>query len=726
MPFVLFRKRLRFCALLFALSLLPVISSAYEGDLVYSQLPLDAVLREVAITNPRILEAVKVYDSVKEELKSAKSGYRPNLSTSMSVGQEVTDGASYNNVRKDLTASTASLYAKQNIFNGFGTDNFVDETKARAMSAAYQALDTANTVFEETIEAYLNVLKEQALLNLEEKNVYIQAQILDQIKQKTESGFGRQSDLLNAQARLALARANFISQQQNLKQAAVRLHKYLGRFADPRQLEEPEMNFEFPDNVEEVVDIAFNNYPALEVARYNVVAKKYTMKRTGSRYFPTLDAELRADYSNNTGGDEGDSTSYSAMLKMNYDIYDGGKRSADRSKNYADILKENERSYIERRNLNEAVRLAWNIKIAEDKKFSYLKENEDLSEKTMDAFKEEYQLGRRTLLELLDMENQLEAAKKALEESRFATMLSYFRVMHVTGMLLYEYETNLYKAVDINKRKFDLNLLNKYGNINDNRDADNVKDSADQCDNSIFNSDTDTFGCANDENVSVGYLKPQKVEPYIKPKGQESLGGEQQQGLGDPQTGGLGEPQSLGEPQGLGEPQSLGEPQPSDSLGEPQKTPDAPAADEVKPEPEAKAAEPEKAQSGGVMKIDKGTADQSFNFSNIQFELNSSRLTTKSAKMLDKIAEELKNAGDFTLDIVGHTDNSGRASFNLKLSAERAQSVYDRLAEAGVPAEKMKAYGRGEAEPLYSNKYRSGRIKNRRIEFKLHRIKQQE
>ncbi len=73
------------------------------------------------------------------------------------------------------------------------------------------------------------------------------------------------------------------------------------------------------------------------------------------------------------------------------------------------------------------MRLAWNIKAAEEKKYSFLNEYVELNTQTLAAFKEEYQLGRRTLLELLDMENEYQRAHKALVESKFSMLASHYR-----------------------------------------------------------------------------------------------------------------------------------------------------------------------------------------------------------------------------------------------------------------------------------------------------------
>jgi len=636
---------------------------------------IDDLLNEVVNTHPEILEAFQVLEGLKYELEAAKSGKRPNMGVEMSVGREYTNGVDTNNESRNMNSSSAGVYARQNIYDGKRTDSYVEEVRARKMAAAYEFLNVANDVFIAATEAYIGVLKERELLKLYMENVYTQAQILAQIKEKTEAGFGRKSDLINSQSRLSLARANVVSQQQNLKQAMVRLHKHLGRYVHPDQLVIPSRKYKFPHDLGTLVNFSLAKYPAIQVAKYNVLVKKYTLQRTEALYMPKVDAEVRADYKNNTGGDEGDTKSASAMIYFNYDIYDGGSRSNTKKKNYTEILKENERGYIERRNLTESVRLAYNIMESEEVKKKFLEEHLKLTGKTLDAFKEEYQLGRRTLVELLDMENEFQSAKEAKVESRFSAMVARYRVLYVTSILIYEYKTDLIKKAGVADNTFKIDMLKKSPELDDNRDLDIVKDEYDQCDNSLFDDDNTITGCQDFDDVKLGYNVPKVVDPYIKPK-QSSL---ELDTLGDAET--LGEPESLGEPEAI-----------------------VPVV--VKKEP-------------AVMKIKKGSSVQTFNFSNILFELNSARLTRSSYKLIDEIAKELKKINNYKLEIVGYTDTSGRAAFNKKLSGKRAESVYKRLVALGVPAKNMTTYGKGEKEPMYSNATRAGRKLNRRIEFKL-------
>jgi len=675
-----------------------LVGGAFAKELADTeQIPLSNILRELVQSNPEIRESIEVYEGVKEEIEFAKSGYRPSIGVELSGGQQVTDGVASDEERRDLTASTAGIYARQNLFRGKGTEHHLGETKARKLAAAYEVLNVANRVFTDTVEAYVGVLQERELLALAEENVYTQAQILDQIKVKTENGFGRKSDLFNAQSRLALARANVISQQQNLKQAAVRFHRQFGRYVDPKAMVRPKAEYKIPDIMEEFIELALKNYPAIDVAKYNIVTRKYTMKRTESQFYPTLDAELRADYRNNTGGDEGDTKSYSAMLYLNYEFYDGGKRSAEKKKNYRQILKENERLYIERRNLIEAVKLAWNIKLSEDSKNEFVSEHVNLSLKTLEAFKEEYQLGRRTLLELLDMENEHQESKKALVQSDYASLTAYYRLLGTSSILISEYETELYDRVDLQKRDLGLDTLDNYVNIETDRDLDKWEDTLDQCDNSMVNTETNSYGCGGADRIDVGYQRPKALTPYIKPKEEDSLGDDEELALGGDE---LEEAESLGEAETVAE------------------VKDAETTPMGGPEEGLAVTE--------VLDFDKGADEHSFNFEDIKFSLNSSRLTGNSKRLVKKIGEDLLKLDSFKLDIIGHTDTSGRADFNLKLSRQRAEAVYAYLAKMGVEPGFMTAYGKGEGEPLYSNSTRAGRKKNRRIEFKIQQVNQKE
>ncbi|MDX1824589.1 MAG: OmpA family protein [Thiohalomonadales bacterium] len=111
--------------------------------------------------------------------------------------------------------------------------------------------------------------------------------------------------------------------------------------------------------------------------------------------------------------------------------------------------------------------------------------------------------------------------------------------------------------------------------------------------------------------------------------------------------------------------------------------------------------------------------NQTISFNNIGFELNSSKITASSRPALDKLATSLKAQTDFNVEIAGHTDSTGSAEYNQKLSEARAKSVRQYLIDQGVDANRLTSKGYGELEPVASNDTASGRAMNRRVEFRV-------
>ncbi len=494
------------------------ISAVASENEMLDTMSLDEILKDIIETNPDIIAARDNYRSVVEELSIAKSGYYPKIGAEASIGPEVTDGVDTNDEREDYIASRALIYLRQNLFKGGETKAFVAETDARILAAAYEVITVANRVFLETVEAYVNVLKTRELLSFSKQNVLTQEQILSQVKERTTAGFTRVSDLTNSKARLALARGNLISAQQDLNQAVVKFHRQFGRVLQPEQFVMPEPAFQFPDTVEKTTDFAFRNHPALEVAKFNIHARKSAYERTKGAYWPSLDLELKAQYSNDVNGDNGDTTQASALLKLSYLFCDGGIRSGEKGQKYHSLLEEYQIAYTERRNVNQAVRLAWNIDQAEKVKKEFLNDHLTLSADTLAAFKDEYHLGRRTLLDLLNMENEYNSAEIANAESKYTDLTAYYRIAQATGVLIHEFDTGLLEEMNLPTEKpYDLAEYEKEI-LDPNRDIDTVVDVCDQCDNSAKDAKVLPYGCIGEMVSPIGYTEPTNISPYILPK----------------------------------------------------------------------------------------------------------------------------------------------------------------------------------------------------------------
>jgi outer membrane protein OmpA-like peptidoglycan-associated protein len=105
--------------------------------------------------------------------------------------------------------------------------------------------------------------------------------------------------------------------------------------------------------------------------------------------------------------------------------------------------------------------------------------------------------------------------------------------------------------------------------------------------------------------------------------------------------------------------------------------------------------------------------------SGIEFETGKAKIRKTSFPLLDKIAETFVENSNYMIEVQGHTDNTGKAETNKKLSQKRADAVKDYLVNKGVAAERLTAVGYGPEVPIADNSTKEGRAKNRRVEFNI-------
>jgi len=114
-----------------------------------------------------------------------------------------------------------------------------------------------------------------------------------------------------------------------------------------------------------------------------------------------------------------------------------------------------------------------------------------------------------------------------------------------------------------------------------------------------------------------------------------------------------------------------------------------------------------------------GAESRTLRFEYVNFETGSDKLTSASQYELGFLVDAMKKYPGMTIELAGHTDNTGDAETNLALSAQRAKAVYDLLVEKGVAPERMRAVGYGQSRPVDTNDTEEGRAKNRRTEFRI-------
>jgi len=120
---------------------------------------------------------------------------------------------------------------------------------------------------------------------------------------------------------------------------------------------------------------------------------------------------------------------------------------------------------------------------------------------------------------------------------------------------------------------------------------------------------------------------------------------------------------------------------------------------------------------GGVKYYDRVMQDGKIIANGIRFDTGKSTLKPESMGVINEIYDLMEKNPDLNFSVEGHTDNVGDDASNLKLSADRAETVMNTLVDMGISADRLSSKGLGESMPMDDNNYPEGRANNRRVEF---------
>lgn len=374
-----------------------------------------------------------------EEVKVAKGGYLPTVDLLAGYGREQTDSPSTralgNHNKETLNYSTSELRLRQMLFDGFNTPNEVARTKSVVNSRAYYIQGTAESLALRTVEVYLDVLKRREMVALAQNNLQAHQRINDQIGLRSQRGVGSTADLDQSEARLALAENNLYTEQVNLADAEANFFSAVGRMPD--ELEKPgtiqgEMPADLPTARQGVID----NNPYLKSAQADVQSAEKQYEVAKAPFYPRFDAELATTADNDTQGDEGHYNTWRAAVVMNYNLFNGMR---DKARLQAAAHQINQSMDIRNnalRVLNENLALAWDAMENARKQTPKARDYADYTSRVREAYQQQFSLGQRTLLDLLDSENELFTANRRYTEVRYTEEFSMYRVISAMGDLL--------------------------------------------------------------------------------------------------------------------------------------------------------------------------------------------------------------------------------------------------------------------------------------------------
>lgn len=441
----------------YKLSLLAVALSSIISAPALAVTLQEAVQKTLA-SNPDIRVEANERLARDEEHKQARAGYFPSVDLSAGYGHEWSNNPTTRNPvpstekTEEFTRGEAAINLRQMLFDGFATKSEVERQTARVNSQAYRISGEAQNVAQRAVEVYLELLRRERLLALAQENLAAHEKTYDQIKLRSESGVGRKADLSQVEGRLALARTNVVAEESNLLDAKTNYLRVVGEL--PKDgLETPSASAQMPASMDEAVEQALANHPTLKSANSDVEATRAQHRAAKHRFYPRFDLELSRTWDNELDGVDGRDEEEQVMVRMRWNIFNGGKDAARRKQTAHLINEASEVRNSTRRQVVESIRLSWSAYEATKTQLVYREQHVDSSRETRDAYAKQFNIGQRTLLDLLDSENELFEASRAHVDADKDNLFAQYRIFTGTGSLIQNLGLSLPEEATINASK---------------------------------------------------------------------------------------------------------------------------------------------------------------------------------------------------------------------------------------------------------------------------------
>ncbi len=396
---------------------------------------IKTTVSEVLSSNPIVQERLKNYNATKEDITAAKAGYLPKLDLSIGVGKEDGERAP-NSIPFDYSVYQNSLSLTQNVFKGFETQSRVAQHENRTVAAAYNYIEKVNNISFETLSAYINMMKNKELLDTQKENVAIHTEIFKKVQKLYDAGLTTLSEVNKIESALALANANYVVQENSLIDASHTMQRIVGHKLDVQSMIKPASDIALPAMLEEATDMALKNNPSLLVSKYNIELARATYEEKKSPFYPSVDLELSQSYNKNLSGVEGKYENLRAMAYLRYNLFNGFADSAGMQKSVSTIHQEMEIRNRLQREVIERINLSWTSHEKLGEQLKYLNEHKKFSLQTLTLYSKEYDLGRRSLLDLLSAQNDFIGAKTQIIVSEHNLLLAKYRILDAMGTLV--------------------------------------------------------------------------------------------------------------------------------------------------------------------------------------------------------------------------------------------------------------------------------------------------
>jgi outer membrane protein len=397
---------------------------------------LESALARAYGNNPTLNSQRASVRATDENVARAKSGYRPQVNASADAGRTFTEfeRPGQRSSTERLTPRGVGVQIDQSIFNGFRTENSVRQAESSVFGARENLNNNEQNILFDSATAYMNVLRDTAILDLQRNNVEVIDEQLRQTRDRFNVGEVTRTDVAQAESRLAASRSQASLAEANLRTSIAQYRQVVG--IEPRQLAPGRpVDRLLPRTVDAALKVAFGEHPAIKAALHGVDVAEIQVRIEQGALAPQLGVRgsVAQRYDNQVSGDNALSASVVAQLTV--PIYDGGQAYASSRQAKETVGQRRLEADSIRDQVRAAVISSWGQLEAARAQISAAQAQVDAAETALNGVREEARVGQRTTLDVLNAQQELLNARVNLITAQRDRVVASYAVVQSMGRL---------------------------------------------------------------------------------------------------------------------------------------------------------------------------------------------------------------------------------------------------------------------------------------------------
>jgi len=397
--------------------------------------PLRTTVEQALNTNPELTARFNAYRASLDAVDVARAGYLPRLDLNGNVGRDSDRITTRDPVTQNLNRREVGLTLTQLLWDGLGTKNDVERAGHDRLTRYFELVDATEQTALEAARAHFDVQRYRRLVQLAEDNYVQHRYAYLQIQSRYKAGVGRGVDLEQAGARVALAESNLTTEVANLHDVTARYQRVVG-VMPPKYLPVITMlKTSLPTTQAEAMTLAVRQSAAVSASIEGLRSARASVDGRKSVYQPRVEARVRGTAGRNVDAIADRTRDTAAEIVLSWNLFNGGADQA-RVRQQTNLM--NQATDLRDKTCRDArqtTAIAYNDTRKLVDQLIYLDRNTLAIEKARDAYRQQFDIGQRSLLDLLNAENELYTARRAYANAEYDLGFAYARTQAALNQL---------------------------------------------------------------------------------------------------------------------------------------------------------------------------------------------------------------------------------------------------------------------------------------------------